>query len=198
MLLVHNKGDEQLIKDCLKNKRSAQEALYAKFSARMHAVCRLYTRDPDTANEMLQEGFIKVFRSLKQYDGSGAFEGWMRRVFVRVAIDIHRRNHQYRHQIELTEEQADAHLQLSERNHALGIMEKEDFDQILAEIPAGYRMIINLYVVEGYNHREIGEVLGISEGTSKSQYSKAKRFLRKIIGKHVDEGILERYEKRSS
>ena len=135
MRLVHNKEDEQLIEGCLKGKRAAQEAFYTKFSARMHGLCRLYTRDPDTANEMLQEGFIKVFRNLKQYDGRGPLEGWMRKTFVRVAIDIHRRNHQYRYQLELSEDQVAAHLQLTDQNSALERIEYEDFSQILAEIP---------------------------------------------------------------
>ena len=198
MQLVYNKEEQNLVKACLKGKRQAQEKFYHRYATKMHGVCRLYTRDPDTASEMLQEGFIKVFRNLKQYDGRGSLEGWMRRTFVRVCIDVHRRNHHFRNQLELDEVSLRGRDDILEHNDALATMDKQDFLLVLKELPDGYRNIINLYVLEGYNHREIGELLHISEGTSKSQYSKARRFLKNIIGKYVDADVLERYERQSS
>lgn len=194
--LVHNNEEQKLVKACLKGKREAQAALYQRYASKMHAVCHMYTRDKCTADEILQEGFIKVFRNLKQFNQKGSLEGWIRRTIVNTAIDHYRKNHVKRHMQEFDEVVAgdtDYHV----TNEGLNNLDHIDYQVILANLPKGYQTILNLSVLEGYTHREIGEMLGISEGTSKSQLSKAKKYLRKIIAGYVDEEVLNIYAKRS-
>lgn len=195
--LVHSKEELKLVDACLKGKRKAQERLYQRFAQKMHAVCHMYTKDTDTANEILQEGFIKVFRNLKQYNKQGSLEGWIRRTMVNTAIDSYRKNHVQRHMMEFEDTFANEDDFIA-KNDGLRMLDQQDYQAILSVLPKGYQTILNLSILEGYTHKEIGEMLGISEGTSKSQLSKAKRYLRKIIGRYVDEDVLEQYATRSA
>ena len=192
--LVHSKEESRLVADCLKGKRASQELLYKRFAAKMHGVCHMYTRDGGTADEILQEGFIKVFRNLSQFNQKGSLEGWVRRTMVNTAIDFYRKNHHQRNMLEIDE--ISGNEELFARNDGLRSLENEDFQAIIQHLPQGYKTILNLAVMEGYTHKEIGEMLGISEGTSKSQLSKAKRFLRNIIDRYVDEEVLNNYAQR--
>lgn len=160
----------------------------------MHAVCRGYAKDEDTANELLQEGFIKVFKNLKQYNGKGPLEGWIRKTMVNNAVDHYRRNHHYRYNLEINDYCYEENADLAIENDVWKSLGLGDFERITREMPPGYKVILNLYIVEGYTHKEIGEELGISPGTSKSQLAKAKKYLRKIIGKYVDAEQLAIYE----
>lgn len=194
--LVHHKDDASLVRACVKGKRAAQEQLYARFAPKMHSVCRGYAPDEDTANELLQEGFIKVFRNIGQYNGKGALEGWIRRLMVNNAVDYLRKNHHYRFQLELNDQNLSDNEHITTENEVWKGFDADDFDRITQHLPAGYKLILNLYIVEGYTHKEIGEKLGISIGTSKSQYSKAKKYLRKTIDQYVDADLLAIYEEQ--
>ncbi|MEL6671404.1 MAG: RNA polymerase sigma factor [Bacteroidota bacterium] len=165
-----------LIADCRKQKPKAQRELYELFSGKMLAVCYRYARDQAEAEDMLQEAFIKVFRSIDRYDDRGSLEGWIRRIVVNTAIDhIRKRKHQ-QNQLELNETITE---EVSES--VLDKLEVEYLYAIIQALPAGYRVVFNLYAIEGYSHAEIGEELGISESTSRSQYTRARALLKKRI-----------------
>lgn len=173
----------ELIKGCLKNKRKSQEALFRLYYGKMLGVCMRYIHDRDSAEEILQEGFIKIFDKLEAFDYKGSFEGWMKRIMVNTAIDSIRKNKKAPH---LTDNDED--FKLGASNPVID-QEENDFFQLKAELaleaiqelsPA-YRAVFNLYVIEEYTHKEIAEILGISEGTSKSNLAKAKMNLQKLL-----------------
>lgn len=174
---------KRVISGCLENSRRAQEELFKLFYGKMLGVCMRYAKDRDTAEEILQEGFIKIFDKLGAFDYKGSFEGWMRRIMANTAIDHIRKS------------KKDPMLTDNDEDFKLGgsdpVIEKEEleFTSLKAEIaleainqlsPA-YRAVFNLYVMEEYTHKEIAEILNISEGTSKSNLSKAKLNLQRIL-----------------
>lgn len=183
---VENKDKlKKIIEGCLRNDRRSQEELFKLFYGKMLPVCMRYMPDRDTAQEVLQEGFIKVFEKLGAFDFKGSFEGWIRRIIANTAIDAIRKS------------KKDPYLTDNDNDFKLGasdpIVEREEaeFTELKAEIameaiqklsPA-YRTVFNLFVLEDYSHKEIAELLGISEGTSKSNLAKAKMNLQKIVSK---------------
>lgn len=181
-----------LIKGCLKNKRRSQEELFRMYYGKMLAVCLRYIQDRDSAEEVLQEGFIKIFDKLEAFDYKGSFEGWMRRIMANTAIDSIRR---HKKDPMLTDNDED--FKLGSVNPSIEC-EEEEFTAIKAEmaleaiqeLSPAYRAVFNLYVIEEYTHKEIAEILNISEGTSKSNLAKAKQNLQKILidrFKNIDE-----------
>lgn len=168
--------DHDLIAGCLKGDARMQEALYRRFSGKMYAVCLRYAAKGEDASDILQDGFVKVFRNLDKYRGEGSFEGWMRRIFVNTAIEHFRKQHQV---LSATEQQ-EASLADSTWN-AFDHLAAKDILNLIRTLAPGYRQVFNLYAVEGYSHREISEMLGISEGTSKSQLARAKAILQEKI-----------------
>jgi len=181
-----------LIKGCLKNKRRSQEELFRMYYGKMLAVCLRYIQDRDSAEEVLQEGFIKIFDKLEAFDYKGSFEGWMRRIMANTAIDSIRR---HKKDPMLTDNDED--FKLGSVNPSIE-REEEEFTAIKAEmaleaiqeLSPAYRAVFNLYVIEEYTHKEIAEILNISEGTSKSNLAKAKQNLQKILidrFKNIDE-----------
>lgn len=181
---VENKDKlKEIIEGCLRNNRRSQEELFKLFYGKMLPVCMRYMPDRDSAQEVLQEGFIKVFEKLGAFDYKGSFEGWIRRIIANTAIDAIRKS------------KKDPYLTDNDNDFKLGasdpMEEREDleFTDLKAEIameaiqklsPA-YRAVFNLFVLEDYSHKEIAELLGISEGTSKSNLAKAKMNLQKIL-----------------
>ena len=169
---------QQLIKECILGNQLAQRRLYDRFSPIMYGVCLRYSTDADGAQDILQDGFIKVFGKLKQYKAQGSFEGWMRRIFINTALE------KFRTKIPI--------LTIDER---LEVPLEIVSDTIISELAAAellkmvqglspqYRLVFNLYAVEGYSHREVAETLGISEGTSKSNLSRARNILQERIVK---------------
>ncbi len=175
-LPVHSEAE--IIEGCKKGKAAFQEALYQSYSRRMMAVCLRYTKSRFEAEDIFQEAFVKVFKNVNAYQG-GSFEGWMRRIFVNTALTHYQRNRRYHEQSDYDDIQ---------ESHPSGedVLSKINSQQLLGlinSLPEGYRVVFNLYAVEGFTHREIGEMLGISEGTSKSQLSKAKSQLRSMLEK---------------
>ncbi|MBC8032774.1 MAG: sigma-70 family RNA polymerase sigma factor [Chitinophagaceae bacterium] len=159
-----------------------QEELYNKYSAKMYAVCLRYSNNADDAQDLLQEGFIKVFRNLGKFRHEGSFEGWMRRVFVNTSIE-HFRKKVHINSISEKDEVAIEDVGLS----ALDNLAEKDIVLLIRELSPGYRTVFNMYVIEGYSHKEIGEMLGITEGTSKSQLARAKAILQKKVAEFLDE-----------
>jgi RNA polymerase sigma factor (sigma-70 family) len=162
---------------CLRGDRLAQKQLFECFRGKMFVLCLRYANSREDAEDILQEGFVKVFRDLPQYSGAGNFEGWMRKVFVNTALQ---------------------HLQKQKRIPVMSELDGQDFPddaepfvhdeppakqmiQILQKLPTGFRTIFNLHILEGYSHPEIAEILGISVGTSKSQLLRAKAHFRKLL-----------------
>ena len=159
-----------------------QEEMYRRFSPRMYAVCLRYASNAEEAEDILQEGFIKIFKKLDSFRGEGSFEGWVRRIFVNTAIEQFRRK-RYLQPVTEREENTIEGKSLS----ALDGLAEKDILALIKELSPGYRTIFNMYVVEGYTHKEIADMLGISEGTSKSQLSRAKVILQEMVKKYLDQ-----------
>ena len=177
----------EVVSGCIKNDRNCQEKFYKAFSPKMFSVCLSFTKDYEQAKDLLQEGFIKVFRNLSKYDKLGSLEGWVRRVIVNTAIDFIRADKNKYFFVPFDSE-AEYESTLVE-NDAIKKLGLDDFYVITKCLPAGYKIILTLFIVEGYSHEEIAEKLNISIGTSKSQLAKAKKKLLKTVGHYLDRKI---------
>ncbi len=169
---------DEIIEGCLRNERAAQQRLYDKYASRMLAVCYRYVGDKETALDLMHDGFIKIFGNLKQYNAEGAFEAWMRKVFVNVSLEYLRRNDVLRGSDDVEEDA----FWLD--NGDISVIEKMSADEIMQlihELPIGFRTVFNMYVIEGYSHAEIGKRLGINEASSRSQFSRARAILQEKI-----------------
>ena len=178
MNLPDSKELQELIRKCRKSDRKAQERLFKLSYPLAFSVARRYTQDESETLNVVNEGMLKVFQSLDQYSEGLSFGGWVRRIMVNSAIDHYRKSKRYQ----------DRHLELDGEEtfstYEEGILDKISADEILElvqQLPPAYRMVFSLYAVEGYTHREISEKLDISEGTSKSNYSKARAKMQKAI-----------------
>lgn len=160
-----------------------QEELYNRFAPKMYAVCLRYANNSNDAQDLLQEGFIKVYRNLHRFRAEGSFEGWIRRVFINSSIEHFRKKSAQLSTVSDKEENTIEDTDIS----ALDSLAEKDIIRLIQELSPGYRTVFNLYVVEGYSHREIGELLGISEGTSKSQLARAKAILQKKVTQYLSD-----------
>ncbi len=173
-------NDRQIIDGCARHDRKAQQLLYDKYSRFLLGICMRYVADKTEAEDILQECFLKVFFNIKDFSGTGSFPGWLRKIAVNTAITYYHKNLKFRYHIEIEE--------YVSRETADNSFDQDDFTEeelyrLLNELPAGYRMVFNLYAIEGYKHKEIAEMLGIDTNTSKSQYSRAKALLREKLRK---------------
>ncbi|HYC40798.1 MAG TPA: RNA polymerase sigma factor [Chitinophagaceae bacterium] len=159
-----------------------QEELYRRFSGRMYGVCLRYASNAEEAEDILQEGFIKIFKKLESFRSEGSFEGWIRRIFVNTAIE-HFRRKKYLQPVTEKEETSIEGKYIS----VLDDLAEQDILGLVQQLSPGYRTVFNMYVVEGYTHKEIADMLGISEGTSKSQLSRAKVILQDLVRKFIDQ-----------
>ena len=173
-----------LVEGCKKGDRKAQEVLYQQFGRRMFGVCLRYAHDYATAEDILQDGFIKVYNGISGFRGEGSLEGWIRRIIVNTAIEQYRKSVRLHVLMEYEERYADP----IEEN-ALSDLKLEDLLNLIQELPDGFRTVFNLHVIEGYTHKEIAEKLEISEGTSKSQLARARKLLQKKILKEYKVNI---------
>lgn len=158
------------------NDRKAQHEIYSQFSPKMLSVCRLYIKDLQQAEDLMLTGFMKVFTNMKNFESKGSFEGWIRRIMVNECLSQIRVNKK----IHFIEDEQNLPDSLNEMDDSLGI---DEIQTAIDNLPEGYKMIFNLYVVEGYKHKEIADMLGINEGTSKSQLSNARKMLQEQINK---------------
>jgi RNA polymerase sigma factor (sigma-70 family) len=172
--------DQKIIEGCLAGKRRAQSQLYNKFSAGMLGICLRYCRNLEDAEDVLQEGFIKVFRSIHSFRGEGSIGGWIKRIMINTAITHIKKIMTTGYgQVELNDT-----IDFEEPEDEEIVFQPVDSERLLTyiqELPEGYRTVLNLYVFEGYTHKEIAESLSISENTSKTQLFKARKFLRNKI-----------------
>ena len=173
--------DEQLVTGCLKGEPLAQKELYRAYARKMMSICMRYAPGREQAQDILQDGFVKVFQKMDLYRGDGPLGGWIARTMVNTALDHIRRNKPYDHSLDLTEAE---HLH-SEDAQVLGQMSTGELMELIQALPPGYRAVFNLFAIEGYAHKEISEMMGISENTSKSQFMKARAYLRKLLPKEA-------------
>jgi RNA polymerase sigma factor (sigma-70 family) len=182
----------KLVKDCLKGKREAQRQLYEQFAGEMLAVCYRYTKSTPDAEDVLQDGFVKVFTHLHQYKADGEIGAWIRRIMVNTAINYLKKNSRY--QAELAFSELSMHP-VHFDNPEIHLQAKELAD-LIRQLPPGFQAIFNLYAVEGFTHVEIGQLLGINEGTSRSQYSRARALLISWIKRNDIDSKIESYARQ--
>jgi RNA polymerase sigma-70 factor (ECF subfamily) len=168
--------DEKIIQGCIAGKRRAQNQLYNAFAPGMLGVCMRYCVSVAEAEDVLQEGFVKVFKYIRNFRNDGSFEGWIRRIMVNTAITNYNRRSKVYHE-EINENTMSSESESTGDEVYLPV-DRELLMNLIQQLPDGYRMVLNLYVFEGYKHREISGILGISENTSKSQLSKARKYLK--------------------
>jgi RNA polymerase sigma factor (sigma-70 family) len=183
--------EELMLHGCLNNIASAQEALYARFSPRMLGVCYRFARNREDAEDMLQEGFIKVFSQIHQFRNQGALEGWIRRIIVHTCINILKKNKKFTDSVDLIYA---GNIYSNEQN-VPSILQAKQVVESIRLLPMGYRTVLNLYAIEGYSHKEIAGMLEIEESTSRSQYTRAKSMLEQLL---VDRKIIERRTKEKT
>lgn len=174
--------EQDIIKGCVAGKREFQKKLYETHAGKMFFVCIRYCKNREEAEDILQEGFIKVFKYISSFKFEGSFEGWVRRIMVNTAIEHIRKNKQAHafEDVENIVEHPESTLNIT------GRLDEKELVRMVHMLPDGYRTVFNMYVIEGYSHKEIAGMLGIAEGTSKSQLSKAKEFLKTLLHKYLD------------
>ena len=170
--------EKDIIEGCCRNERKAQKALFEKYASILLGVCIRYSGKREEAEDILQDGLIKVYFNIKDYAGKGSFINWMKKIMVNTAITHYHRNlkHQYHQDIEDIRE-------MDIQGASLGTVDftREELFGVIRDLPHGYRLVFNLYAIEGYKHKEIAEMLEIDVNTSKSQYSRAKGLIRKKL-----------------
>ena len=172
--------DIELVKSCLAGDSRAQKQLYDRFAPGMLGVCYRYVQNSHEAEDVLQEGFIRMFRYLKDYRGDGSLEGWIRRIMVTTALNFIKSQKNFRTEFEITAAKEETQSELD----ALEKMDNQEVMDLIQQLSPGYRTVLNMFAIEGYSHKEIADMMGISEGTSKSQLARAKAILQtKIEGR---------------
>ena len=180
------RSQQELIDGCLKGDSRSQNAIYKMYFGKMKAVCLRYASSTDEAKDMVQDGFIKVFSSLEKFEGNGSLEGWIRRIMVNLSIDQYRKK---KHTVDLDLENSKHYVEESaeeedEQEPDIYNFQPHHIVEAMQHLTPVYRTVFNLYVFENFSHQEISEKLGISLGTSKSNYSKAKKNMKKILIKN--------------
>ena len=174
---MNNNLDFKLIESCIKGDRAAQKVLYDRLAPRMFPVCIRYVGDREQAEDILQEGFITLFTRLDTYKGDGSFEGWARKIFVTTALMELRR----KDALKMSDDLEMARGMKTETVTQLQSIGYKDLMKLITQLPPGFRSVFNMYAIEGYSHKEIGEILGISETTSRTQLSRARLWLQNKI-----------------
>ena len=169
--------EEQMLAGSIKNNASAQEAFYNKFSPKMLGVCYRFAKNREDAEDMLQEGFIKIFTQIHQYRNEGALEGWIRRIVVHTCINVLKKNKKFAESVDIIHANS-IHVK---EDMIPSIMQAKQVVECIRMLPMGYRTVLNLYAIEGYSHKEIAGMLDIEESTSRSQYTRAKAMLEDIL-----------------
>jgi RNA polymerase sigma-70 factor (ECF subfamily) len=183
--------EEQMLAGSIKNNANAQEALYNRFSPRMLGVCYRFAKNREDAEDMLQEGFIKVFTQLHQYRNEGALEGWIRRIIVHTCINVLKKNKKFSDCVDIIH----ANSIFIKEDMIPSIMQAKQVVECIRLLPLGYRTVLNLYAIEGYSHKEIAKMLEIEESTSRSQYTRAKAMLEDVL---IKKNIIQKPKNRIS
>ena len=173
---------QQLIRDCQRGKVLAQKQLYERYAAEMMGVCYRYTKSAEDAEDVLQEGFMKVFANLGQFEGKGELGAWIRRIMVNTSINYLKKHVHYRMEMVFTEPAMHPVSQETPDIH----LDAKELAAMIRQLPTGYQTVFNLHAIEGYTHVEIGRMLGVSENTSRSQYMRARNLLCSWIQQHEE------------
>ena len=179
---------KEIINGCLAGNRRDQELLYRRYAAKLYAVCLQYSGNDEEARDILQEGFIKIFENLGSYKHEGSFEGWMRRITVNTALEKFRSRHNL-YRVDDIDQINEPDAEPDNQDYAG--LEANDLIEIIRELPPKYRMVFNLFAIEGYSHKEISRMVNISEGTSKSNLSRARVILQRRVSSYT--GIKRKY-----
>ena len=177
-------SDEELVRGCVAKNRQAQKVLYDKYCRKMMGICMRYAGCHAEAQDMLQEGLIKVYEKINTFGFHGSLEGWIKRIVVNTSLDHLRRNKNLLNQVEIETQEQTLHYS----SEVIESFSAKDLMKIIQKLPTGYRTVFNLFAIEGYNHREIAEMLNITESTSKSQFSRARSHLQQMV---LEERVLE-------
>ncbi len=169
--------EEAIIKGCIKNQAAAQRELYLQYSPKMLAVCYRYAHNREDAEDMLQEGFIKVFTQIARFENRGSFEGWIRKIVVHTCINILKKNKKFNESVDLIH----AHSVALKEDSIPALVQVKQIVECIRLLPTGYRTVLNLFAIEGYSHREIAQLLDIEESTSRSQFTRAKAMLEDLL-----------------
>jgi RNA polymerase sigma-70 factor (ECF subfamily) len=172
--------DATLIIECVNGNPRAQRMLFDKFARKMLSVCLRYAKNEEQAEDVLQDGFVKVFVKLKDFKSEGSLEGWIRRIMVNTALDQIRKNNKQLGDTNID----DVGYKIENNDFIVEKMMAEDLMKMVQAMPDGYKVVFNMFAIEGYSHGEIADTLGISENTSKSQYSRARAYLRERLEKN--------------
>lgn len=169
-------SEAKLIEQCLRGKKRSQRMLYDKFAHVLYAICFRYSKNEDDAKDLLQETFVKVFSNLSKYKAEGSFEGWVKRIAVNTAIRHYQKSSKKldKYDIELSKESRTEPT-------VLASISAREITQLISHLPDGYRIVFNMYAIEGYSHKEIGVELGISASSSRSQLTRARRILADLL-----------------
>lgn len=173
---IYRAKENDLISGCRRGDGVSQKRLYELYSSKMYAVCYRYVRNHLEAEDILITAFTRIFEKINQFKGEGSFEGWLRRIVINESLSFLRKNQSM--YLETNLDQADREINYDNLNHQL---EAEDLMNIIKDLPDGYRVVFNMFAIDGYTHKEIAAHLGISENTSKSQLSRARVHLQKIL-----------------
>ena len=184
MTLNINKSitEEELIKRCLKQDFKGQREVYNRYSGKMMGVCLRYIKDRGEAEGVMVGGFIKVFEKIGQYKGDGAFEAWIRRIMVNDSLTYIRKHKAMSVEVDLDQARHEP-----DYDYLAGQLEEADLMELIHQLPVGYRTVFNMYAIEGYSHKEIADMLDISENTSKSQLSRARSWLQQRLHESEEE-----------
>ena len=169
-------SESSLIKECLRKNTQAHEELYNKYSRKMFAICYRYTANYHTAEDILQESFIKIFDNLKSYKGEGSFEGWMKKIVINSALANFRKKKNNNISID-----DDNTFEIAIEENPFNILSAQEIIGMIQSLPNGYREVLNLYIIDGYAHKEISEMLNISEANSKLRLNRARNILKNIL-----------------
>jgi RNA polymerase sigma-70 factor (ECF subfamily) len=172
-------NEKSLIEGCLKQNRKAQKMLYELHASKFLGVCMRYAKDKPEAEDILQDAFLKIFERIEQYNHNGSFEGWMRRIIVNTAITNYRKNVKHYHNSNLDDINEYEDYTLNDVTE----FSLEEMLNVIQSLSPGYRMVFNMFAIEGYSHKEIAEMLNIDIATSKSQYSRARKIIQNRLAK---------------
>ncbi len=177
MNLQHKYTLEDILEGCKKGESRYQELLYQQYASKLLGICMRYAKDKPEAEDMMQTGFIKIFRKVNDFRGEGSFEGWMKRIMVHTSIEFYRKNLRNLQLVEIDE----THSQQAVTDFDMSRLMVQDLLKLINGLSPGYKMVFNLYAIEGYSHKEISAQLGITEGASKSQLSRARAILKEQV-----------------
>ncbi|MBI3235076.1 MAG: sigma-70 family RNA polymerase sigma factor [Bacteroidetes bacterium] len=180
-------SEQEMIEGCSCGNPIAQEQLYKRFASKMFGICMRYSSNRMEAEDTLHEGFMRVYKNIDKFKNAGSFEGWVRRIMINCAL----KKYQQEKKLYLKQDEIDGLYDLSDDNIPNGLdrLNAADMTKMVQSLAPGFRMVFNLYAIEGYSHKEIGEMMGISESTSKSQLSRARIILQRMLGMNRKESF---------